>query len=398
MKAWIATGTVVLAMLGTATAFAQNGLHLISPVDATIGREYGILVDDRKLTDTILVLRPSQLTFKSNSPRADFTAGYQPELELFDNNRHLNALNHAGIASFKFRLTERLTFNATDEAMVTKDPTRSIAGSLMLLPRSGFKQNMAHAAVNFALTSRNTVSFSFDNVAASAPFNATAVSATGNVRNAGTVSFARTFARKQVLTGTYSLLSARAQFIGTAYESELARDLTLHLSGGLLKDGGKNYLMSAQVDKRVGGLWVNGGYHRFLSIFGTSVPGGIPIGNDLVLPDSVSRSNTYQVYTAGFSGKLSTRTLIEVRAAATRNDSGTAGHDINNTLGRFKLSYGLTDRLCGYADLQLYNQTFNVYVGDPINRSRYVAGIQLDISPNPNHVANHPGQTKPSKR
>src|SRR5436190_16161373 len=152
MKIWLATGTVLMAMLGTIPAFAQNGFHLASPVDATIGREYGILVADRKLTDTILVLRPSQLTFTSKSPRADFTAGYQPELELFDNNRDLNALNHAGIAGFKFRITERLTFNATDEAMVTDDPSRSIAGSLMLLPRSGFKQNMAHAALNFALT------------------------------------------------------------------------------------------------------------------------------------------------------------------------------------------------------------------------------------------------------
>jgi hypothetical protein len=398
MKAWTVTGTVVLAMLGTATAFAQNGFHFTSPVDLTIGRESGILAAGQTLTDSILVLRPSQLSFTSKSPRTYFNLGYQPELELFDDNHHLNALNHAGILSFRFRLTSRLTFTATDEAMVTEDPSRSIAGSLMLLPRSGFKQNMAHAALDFASSSRNTVSFSFDNVAASAPFNATAVSDTGDVRSAATVSFSRTFVRKQILTGTYSVLNARAQFIGTAYEAELSPDLTLHLSAGLLKDSGKNYLVSAHLDKRVGGLWLNGGYHRFFSIFGTSVPGGIPIGNDLLLPDSVSRSNTYHVYTAGVSGKPSTRTLIEVRAAATRNNTGTPDHDINNTLGRFKISYGLTDRLRVYTDLQLYNQTFNVYVGDPINRSRYVAGMLFDISPKPNHVANYPGQTKPSQR
>jgi hypothetical protein len=398
MKTWIATGPVVLAMWGTTSAFAQNGFHLTSPVDVTIGREHGILGAGRKLTDSILVLRPSQLTFTNKSPRADFSAGYQPELELFDNNRDLNALNHAGIASFKFRITERLTFNATDEALITEDPTRSIAGSLMLLPRSGFKQNMAHAALNFALTSRNTVSISFDNVAVSAPFNALATSANGNVRNAGTVSFARTFVRKQILTGTYSVLNGEAQFFGTAYEAALAPDLTLHLSGGLLKDAGKNYLLSAQIDKRVGGLWVNGGYHRFLSIFGTSVPGGIPIGNDLLLPASVSRTNSYQVFTSGFSGKLSTRMLLEVRAAVTRSNSGTADRDINNSVGRFKLNYGLKDRLKVYTDLQFYSQTFNVFVGSPIDRHRYVAGLQIDISPNPNQIPEYPEQTKPTQR
>jgi hypothetical protein len=357
-----------------------------------------MLVDGQKLTDSILVLRPAQLSFTGTSPRASFNAGYQPELELFANNRDLNTLNHTGLASFKFRITERLRLDATDEFYMTEDPSRTIAGSLMLLPRSGFKENMAHAALNFALTSRNTVSVSFDNVAASAPFNLTATSHESNVRNAGTVSFARTFVRKQILTGTYSLLSAKAQFLGTAYETELARDLTLHLSAGLLKDNGRNFLMSAQVEKRMGSLWLSGGYHRFLSIFGTSVPGGIPIGNDLLLPASVSRTNTYQVFTAGISGKLSTRTLIEVRASATRNNSGTEGHDINNGLGRVKFNYALADRLSAYTDIQFYSQTFNVYVGAPIERRRYIAGLQIDISANPKHVSDYPEQTKPTQR
>jgi len=398
MKIWMATGAVLLAVLSSNPALAQNGFHLTSPVDATIGRESGVLAGNQNLTDTIFVLRPSQLSFIKKSPRADLTAGYQAEFELFGNNPGLNALNHTGAASFKFRITERLHFNATDDALVTQDPTRSIAGSLILLPRRGFKQNMAHAAFNFSLTARNTVSFSFDNVAASAPLSTAAFPSTGRVRSAGTVSLARTFQRKQILTGTYSLLNASAQFFGIAYEGEMARDLTLHLSTGLLKDGGKNYLMSAQLEKRLGAIWINGGYHRFLSIFGTSVPGGVPIGNDLVLPGAVSRTNTYQVFTTGVSGKLSSRAVIEVRVAATRNNSGTANRDINNTLGRFKLNYGLTERLKLYTDLQFYSQTFNVFVGSPVDRRRYVVGIQIDISPNPNRVPNYPDQTKPTQR
>lgn len=398
MKRWIITGSVLLAMLGSKPALAQNGFHFTSPVDVAIGRESGILSGDRKLTDTVLVVRPAQISFISKTPRADFTAGYQPELELFDNNRELNTLNHTGTLTFRYKITERLNFNVTDEAMATHDPTRTIAGSLILLPRRTFKQNMAHAAVNFAMTSRNTVSFSFDNVVASAPLSTAAAPSTGRVRSAGTVSVARTFQRKQILTGTYSLLNVEAQFFGVAYEGELAPDFVLHLSSGLLKDAGSNYLMSAHLEKRLGTIWVNGGYHRFLSVFGTSIPGGVTIGNDLVLPATVNRTNTFQVFTTGVSGKLSRRAGIELRGALTRNNSGTADRDINNATGRLKLDYGVTGRLKVYTDLQFYSQASNFFVGTPIDRRRYVAGIQIDISSNPSRVSDFPEQTKPTQR
>jgi hypothetical protein len=376
----------VSGLLGANPALAQDGFHFTSPVDVTIGRDYGFLARGQKLTDTILVMRPPQLGFTNKSPRADLTASYQPEIELFDQHRDLNALNHRGTASFTFRITERLNFNAGDDALMTQDPTRSIAGSLIFLPRQRFKQNMAHVAVNYVMTRRNTVSFSFDNVAA-----------TGRVLNAGTVSLAHAFGRKQTVTATYSLLTANAHFAGVSYQSEFARDLTVHLSTGLLKDGGENYLMSAQIEKRLGAIWVNGGYHRFLSIFGTSIPGGVPIGNDLVLPVGVSRTNRYQVLTMGVAGKLSRRTGVEVGAAATKNNSGTVNRDINNVSGRFKLDYVLTERLKIYTDVQFYNQTFNVFVGAPIDRRRYVAGIQFDISSQPDQLSSVPKRPKPTR-
>jgi hypothetical protein len=398
MKRLMITGSVLLAMLGSTPASAQNGFHFTSPVDVAIGREFGIFTGDRKLTDTVLVVRPAQLSFIRKTPRADFTVAYQPELELFDNNRELNTVNQTGTLSFRYKITERLNFTVTDEALATHDPTRTIAGSLILLPRRTFKQNMAHAAVNFAMTSRNTVSFSFDNVAASSPLSSSAFPSSGRVRSAGTVAVARTFQRKQILTGTYSLLNIEAQFFGVAYEGELARDFVLHLSTGLLKDAGSNYLMSAHVEKRLGAIWVNGGYHRFLSVFGTSIPGGVNIGNDLVLPATVNRTNTYQVFTTGVSGKLNRRAGIELRAAVTRNNSGTADRDINNATGRFKLTYSLMERLNVYTDLQFYSQTFNVFVGTPIDRQRVVAGIQVDISSKPAQVSDFPEQTKPTQR
>lgn len=385
MRHWISTGMAGLALLVANPALAQDGFRFTSPVDVAIGRDYGFLAHNKKLTDTILVVRPLQLTFTNQSPRSGLTASYQPEIELFDNNRDLNALNHMGTASFTFRITRRLNFEAGDDALVTQDPTRSIAGSLIFLPRGSFKQNMAHVALNYTISRRNTVSFSFDNVATN-----------GRVRNAGTASLAHTFGRKQTVTATYSLLNANAQFVGMSYRSELAHDLTVHLSTGLLKDRGKNYLISGEVDKRLGAVWVNAGYHRFLSIFGTSIPGAVPIGNDLVLPVGVSRTNIYQVFSMGVSGKLSSRTGAEVGAAATRNNSGTTNRDINNVSGRFKLDYSLTERLKIYTDFQFYSQTFDVFVGAPINRKRYMAGIQFDISRHLNPVSNFPKRAKPS--
>jgi len=388
----------VLALLGASPASSQDGFQIVSPVQVTMGRDYGFPVQGQKLTDTILVVRPPEFRFTNNSPRAGLTASYQPEIELFDNNRDLNALNHTGRASFTARITERLRFNATDDLLVTQDPTRSIPGSLIFLPRRSFKQNMAHVDVNYKMTRRNTLSFSFDNIAASAPLNTAAFPGSSRVRSAGTVSLAHTFGEKQTVAATYSLLNINAQFAGASYEGELARDLTVHLAAGLLSDGGKNYLMSGQVGKRLGAVWVNGGYNRFLSIYGTSVPGGVPVGNDLVLPAGVSRTNMYEVFSAGVSGKLSSRVGLELQVSATKNNSGVADRDINNISGRFKSNYGLTERLKIYTDVQFYSQTFNVFVGAPIDRRRYLAGIQVDFSPRPNPVSTIPEQTKPTQR
>lgn len=394
----VATGIAVLALLGASPASSQDGFRIVSPVQVTMGRDYGFPVQGQKLTDTILVVRPPEFRFTNNSSRAGFTASYQPEIELFDNNRDLNALNHTGRASFTARITERLRFNATDDLLATQDPTRSIPGSLIFLPRRSFKQNMAHVDINYKMTRRNTLSFSFDNIAASAPLNTVAFPGSSRVRSAGTVSLARTFGEKQTVAATYSLLNINAQFAGASYEGELARDLTVHLAAGLLSDGGKNYLMSGQVGKRLGAVWVNGGYNRFLSIYGTSVPGGVPVGNDLVLPVGVSGTNMYEVFSAGVSGKLSSRVGLELQVSATKNNSGVADRDINNISGRFKSNYGLTERLKIFTDVQFYSQTFNVFVGAPIDRRRYLAGVQLDFSPRSNPVSTIPEQTKPTQR
>jgi len=389
----------VSAVLGASSALAQDSFRFTSPVDVTIGRDEGFLAHDRKLTDTILVVRMPELSLTNKSLRTDFTARYQPEIELFDNNRDLNALNHTGTAGFTFRITQRLQFSATDDVMVTHDSTRSIAGSLIFLPRRSFKQNLARAAVKYALTPRDTVTFTFDNVAASAPLNTSAFPATGHVRSAGSALLAHAFGGKQTVTATYSLLNGYAQFAGLSYQNEFARNLKVHLSTGLLRDRGNNYLMSGQIEKRLGPVWIiNAGYSRFLSVFGSAIPGGVPIGNDLVLPGGVSRNNLYQVVSAGFSGKLSSRTGVEVGAAVTKNDSGIANRDIKNAAGHLKLDYGLTDRLKIYTDLQFYSQTFNVLAGASIDHRRYVAGVQFDISSNPNYVPNISGQTKPTQR
>jgi hypothetical protein len=118
----------------------------------------------------------------------------------------------------------------------------------------------------------------------------------------------------------------------------------------------------------------------------------------LVLPVGIGRTNIYQVFSTGVAGKLSSRTGVELQAAATKNNSGIVGRDINNVSGRFKLDYGLTERLKIYSDLQFYSQTFNVFVGAPIDRRRYLTGIQFDFSSLPNRVSNVPEQAKPTQR
>ena len=62
MRCGIAAGIALLA-LGVSPLFAQQSLRFTSPADVTIGRDYGFLAHDQKLTDTILVVRLPQLSF-----------------------------------------------------------------------------------------------------------------------------------------------------------------------------------------------------------------------------------------------------------------------------------------------------------------------------------------------
>src|SRR5437762_2317095 len=138
MRIWIATGIAVLTLLGANPAFAQEGFSFASPADAAIGRDSGFLAGNRKLTDTIIVARLPRFKFTETSARRDFSVNYQPEIELFDNNHHLSTVNQTGAAGFTYRFSDRMQFNATDDVLATEDPTRSIPGILIFLPREHF--------------------------------------------------------------------------------------------------------------------------------------------------------------------------------------------------------------------------------------------------------------------
>ncbi len=382
MRRWNAPGIAVLALLGTNPAVAQEGLRFTAPASAVVGRDDGFLAHGQKLTDTILVLRPAQSSLREAGPRTDFDVSYQPEFELFANNRDLNAWNHTGSAALTFRVTRRLTFNANDEALATQDPTKALAGSLLFLPRREFRQNKAHAGLEYAMSRKSTLSLSVDNIVATVPPESISPR-TGRLRSAANVSLAHLFGRKHTITAAYSRLNDSAQYGGLSYRAELSRDSTLRFSTGLLDDRGKTYLMSVQFEKRLRTGAIEIGYDRLHSTFGTSIENGVSIGNDLLLPAGVGRNNVYHVVSVAVSGNFGDRVHAEVDARVKRNSSVAAARDVNAS-GRFKLDYALTPHWKLSGDFQFYSQPFNDFVGAPINRKRYTAGLQFDISPRPN--------------
>jgi hypothetical protein len=198
----MATGIAVLSLMGASPALSQDGFQFASPAQVTIGRDYGFLAHGQKLTDTVLVVRPPAFKFTNTTPRAGFTGTYQPEIELFDNNRDLNALNHTGAASFTARISERLRINATNDLLVTQ--------VLLVYRRKSDRSSPAqlqteHGARRYQLRRPQNTASSFDNVAASA-LNTAAFRA----QSARRYRFSGAVLGKNRWWRTYSLLNAHA--------------------------------------------------------------------------------------------------------------------------------------------------------------------------------------------
>jgi hypothetical protein len=402
VKRVISVGMLSLLVVTSLSAQVQKkeGFHLTSPLSLSAGRDNRFLAGDSVLDDTVfLFLLPTTSIVKA-SQRTEFSLSYQPEFELFQENSDLNAWNHTAGLRLSSKITPRLRLDMGDSFLTTRDPSRRLGNSSLVLPRSLFKENAFFAGVDYELNPKTTLGFRFDNTVTL--FNSPDAARTGffdQMGNAGTVTVARRLTSQQKLSGTYSYLTLRllnrdgdpslpvipgdaapTHYLTLGYDVTLNRDLLLRIAGGTIHANGFSYMASGEIEKRLGPIWIDAGYHRTISFFGGLGARGLGASPDLRFSDGLLVGNIYQMVSFGVRGNLTSRLGLDMHVRGSKTSSGRPGSAIKSLIGSARMDYKLTDRVVLFSTAEVYGQRSNEAIGLPLSRARFFGGLEIILS------------------
>jgi hypothetical protein len=288
------------------------------------------------------------------------------------------------------------------------DPTRQLEDSLLLLPRGLFRQNLLYAGISYRLDGKTTVHFRFDNAITTMDLPQPLAGALNQSSIAGTVSVDRTLNRHHFFTGSYSYLYivpfqtvARLNSpvfyqpmhnVDVGYTYTVNPGLVIRLSGGVIRGPQVGYTAGGTVEKRLGGVWLTGGFQRYLSFFGPLSPVAAVPGNTIPFAQGVLPGFVYQVGSFGIKGNLTKRLSVKVTGLYARNDAGVGNGGIRSWVGRCRVDYKLSGPFVAFTQLDFYDQNLNEFSPLPLSRRRYFGGVQIVLS-RPREVILVPGQS-----
>jgi hypothetical protein len=397
-----------------------TGFSFIAPAEISVGRDDNFLVDrtpvDEKLlvlslgagvlpdatgifptpvSDTVLLLRPPMAAFLASSKRKELNIQYQPELEIFTFNHDQNSWNTNAEINYTQYLTRRIMFYAGDAYRTSKDPSRTLANPLLLLPRSQYRENSLRAAISFQQSQRTDYTIRYDNTAMSfGEVDPLQRNLLDSLSSGLSFMYSRLVKRNHRLRVTYSVFSTTpwthqsvgedhvaTQFVGFnkpaqsligEYRFMINPKTVLEFSGGGLRTAlGTNALFSIFGDRRVGDIWFGGGFSRSLSFLGV---GHVP------LPNGLDSSSFYDVATFHMRGQPKRNIGIQFNITGSRTVNGSI-IDSNKTLvARSRVDYRLSPRTVGFITAETYFQNRNNFVPMPISRHRLFVGLDYSFA------------------
>ena len=405
-KALLILPGVVLGLNSAVPARAQrtDGFQLTSPLSLSAGYDENFAVGSQTLSDTVTLLTLPTLSWTRNTHRTNFSIDYQPEFELFSQHQDLNAWDHSATLRFTQRINGRLTLEAGDSFLSTMDPSRQLVDSLLLLPRGRFQQNVFYTGLGYRLDRRTTLSVRFDTAIVTMALPGPFAGKLDQMSGAGTVTLERTVNRHHALSGSYSYLIVRPFNAGTAgittgvhnfnlgYTYTINPGLIFRFSGGAIRGQQSNFTGAATVEKRLGGVWVAGGFERYLSFFGGLAPNGAAPG---VIPfaNGLAPSDVYQVASLRAWGQLTRKLRLEGSVLRALNGVTPQDRAIKSVIGQLRLDYKLNERLSFFTSVALYSENVNEFSQLPLSRKCYFGGLEIALSRprEPAHSAHEPG-------
>jgi hypothetical protein len=179
--------------------------------------------------------------------------------------------------------------------------------------------------------------------------------------------------------------------VDVGYTYTVNPGLIVRLSGGVIRGPQFAYTAGGGVEKRLQGVWLTGGFQRYLSFFGPLSPIGAAPRTAVPFAQGLLPGSVYQVASLGVKGKLTKRLSVKVSGMNVRNEAGIQYGNIRSWVARCRAEYKLTGPLVAFTQLDFFNQNLNDFSPLPLSRRRYFGGVQIVLS-HPHEVVNVPSQ------
>ncbi len=406
---WRAAWVSVVLALSMAGAYGQerpNGFYLTSPLNLSSGYDHGFVTGSGTFNDSVTLLTAPTFAWTLTTHRTDFFVDYQPEFELFARNPELNAWNHSAVLRYRYRINARWGIDAGNLFLSTMDSSRQLANSLLLLPRGRFLQNSSYAGLNYRVDQLTKVSFRFDSALTTTDLPGALAGRLDGVTTAGTLTVDRILTSQHKLSGSYSFLhshplqpevsgsSTNVQLVNLGYTYEINPRLLVRLAGGAVKGTEPSFIGAAAIEKRVGGMWLAGGYQRYLSFFGGLAPLSGPSPGGVPFADGLAPNSVYQVLSVHAWGQLTKHLAAEGSLQKALNAADPRFPNSRSAITQLRLTYKLNERVSYFVRAEHYGQNPNSFIESRLSRSRYFGGIEIALSrpPEPDNVRNRHGK------
>lgn len=126
---------------------------------------------------------------------------------MFGTHSELNTWNHSARVGVTRKFSSRFSFDMGDSLLSTADPSRTLANSFLLLPRSRYRENALYVRGDYSLSPNTMLSLRFDSTliryGLAAEFRKTFLDQMGN---AWTASLDRRLKEREKITATYMVL------------------------------------------------------------------------------------------------------------------------------------------------------------------------------------------------
>jgi hypothetical protein len=399
---------LVLALSLTIPALAQdrlNGFFLTSPLSLSSGYDDHYTTNSQVLSDNVSLLTSPTFSWLNNTHQTMFSVDYQAEFEMFERYQNLDAWNHVANLHFRHQISSRLTVDGADSFLSTMDPTRVLVNSLLLLPRGRYVENSFYTRLAYRLDHRTVFSVRFDSAYATMELPAALAGRLNRDGFAGTATVDRTINRHHALSGSYAYLYVHplqagpwatgtgVQDVDLAYVYTVNPGLTLRASGGLTRANQSSFTGAAAVDKKLGALWLSGGYQRYLAFFGGLAPIGAPV-EPIPFASGLAPDAVYQVVSLRAWGNLTNRLSLEGTVQRALNGVTPEGQGIKSVVAQLRLNYKLSSRVSFFTRTEFYAQNISEFSTLPLSRSRYFAGLEISLT-RPPELTDDPHRQKP---